>query len=105
MSTTALAEYMDMLFSRLSLALRKDYMWRLELRPDPSFPAIDQRGYVVIHVDIPPFHHINYYARMNAVESNAPVPLHILSSVVDHHVMKLLGRMEETKNKHREAAK
>lgn len=93
MSTTALAEYADMLFTRAHLELVGKNWW-LEMRPDTT--DTDPKAVVVLRASIPYPHlepgteygavELEHVCNMHAIEENAQVSLEVITTVVGYHV-------------------
>lgn len=98
MSTTALAEYIDTLFTRAHLAMGVRRWW-LEMRP--STFRFEPKGYVVLRATVrgpggksAPFTEIEHRATMHAIEENAAVSMDVVERVVEAHVTDFLRRVE-----------
>ena len=89
MSTTVLAEYMDMIFTRAHTELGERNWW-LEMRPPTTHT--DPRGYVCLVAKVrgpAPEHKtvvVEHRAKMKAVEENARVSIEVLEIVVENHL-------------------
>lgn len=86
-SLTPLAEYLDMLYTRMATELDSSYDWHIELHP--PFSLEDGTGQVVMrgryNVD-GERRIIAYRANMHAVQQGAEVSTEALEQVVDIHV-------------------
>jgi hypothetical protein len=93
-STTPLAEYIDMIYTRLAIALGKygdKLTWWVELHPPES--KEDGAGYVVIKGRIKDWIP-TYRASMHAIEHGARCSASVLETVVNHHVKEFTKSVE-----------
>lgn len=101
MSTTALAEYADMLFTRAHLVLRRRNWW-LELHPTSL--NVDPTARVMLRAEIRNPHAENGWTSlsqncpMHAAEVNALVGLDVLDTVIDAHLAKFMDRVRAAEN-------
>src|SRR5437764_15366522 len=93
-STTPLAEYIDMLYTRLAIEMPRHEAvqdWWVELHP----PSGEREGVGTVHLRANALgQRTKYVATMHAVEVGAIVDTSVLEQVVEHHIAKFVEPIE-----------